>query len=119
MEDLASLDRALRDVPGLNRPQKDSLKAIEGNYTRIFKSYAIAARNKVDSAHAAGGTPDMDGLRTLRLQADTVRNGEFAAARTVLATDEQRFRFDQNVADIHAEDAKREEQMRSRKGSGL
>ena len=118
MEDLASLDRALRDVPDLAHPQKDSLKGIENNYARIFKSYGIAARNKVDSARAAGGVPDMEGLLTLRLEADSVRTGELAAARAVLTTDEQRTRFDQNVADIHAEEAKREEQMRSRRGSG-
>lgn len=115
MESLASLDRALRDVPDLGRPQKDSLKAIESNYARIFKSYGIAARNKVDSARAAGGDPDMDGLRTLRIQADSVRGGEFAAARTVLTTDEQRARFDQNVIDIRAEAIKREQEMRSRR----
>jgi hypothetical protein len=118
MEELASLDRALRDVPNLDGQKKDSLKAIEGTYSRIFKSYAIAARNKVDSARAAGGTPDVNDLSTLRLEADSVRGGELSAARAVLTTDEQRARFDQNIADIHAEDAKREEQMRTRRGSG-
>jgi hypothetical protein len=117
MEELASLDRALRDVPNLDGQKKDSLKAIEGTYGRIFKSYAIAARNKVDSAHAAGGMPDMDDLRSLRLAADSVRDRELVVARAVLATDEQRARFDQNVADIHAEEAKREEAMRARRAS--
>jgi hypothetical protein len=69
MEELASLDRALNDVPDLNRQQKDSLKSIEGKYGAIFKSYGIAARNKVDSARAAGAAPDMDDLRSLRLAA--------------------------------------------------
>jgi hypothetical protein len=38
MEELASLDRALNDVPDLNRQQRDSLKAIEDKYGAIFKS---------------------------------------------------------------------------------
>jgi hypothetical protein len=117
-EELASLDRALHDVPDLGRQQKDSLKAIESTYAKIFKSYAIAARNKVDSARAAGGMPDMDDMRRLRLDADGVHGRELVAARAVLTTDEQRARFDGNVADIRAEEAKREEQMRSRRGSG-
>jgi hypothetical protein len=118
MEELASLDRALNDVPDLNGQQKDSLKAIEGKYGAIFKSYGIAARNKVDSAHAAGGAPDMDDLRSLRLSADSVRTGEFAAARAVLTTDQQRAPFDKNVADINADEAKRVDEMRKRRGSG-
>jgi hypothetical protein len=118
MEELASLDRALNDVPNLDRQQKDSLKAIEGTYGRIFKSYAIAARNKVDSARAAGGMPDMDDMRSLRVAADSVRTGELALARAVLTTDEQRAPFDRNVADIRAEEAKRDDEMRKRRGSG-
>jgi hypothetical protein len=118
MEELSSLDRALRDVPDLDGQKKDSLKAIEGTYAKIFKSYGIAARNKVDSARAAGGLPDVNDMRTLRTEADSVRSGEFVAARALLTTDEQRARFDQNIADIHAEDAKREEQMKNRRGSG-
>jgi hypothetical protein len=51
-EELASLDRALRDVPDLDRQKKDSAKAIEDTYARILKFYAIVARNKVDSARA-------------------------------------------------------------------
>jgi hypothetical protein len=118
MKELGSLDRALDDVPDLDRQKKDSLKAIEGTYGRIFESYAIAARNKVDSVRAAGGTPAMDDLRSLRVEADSVRSGELVAARAVLTTDEQRGRFDRNVADIRAEEAKREESTRTRRGSG-
>jgi hypothetical protein len=62
--------------------------------------------------------PDMDDLRSLRLAADSVRDRELVVARAVLATDEQRARFDQNVADIHAEEAKREEAMRARRATG-
>jgi hypothetical protein len=118
MEALASLDGALKDVPDLDRAKKDSLKAIEETYARIFKSYGIAARSKVDSARAAGGQPDMDDMRKLRLDAVAVRDRELVAARAVLITDEQRARFDGNVADIRAEEAKRQEEMRARKGSG-
>ncbi|MEO8337804.1 MAG: hypothetical protein ABI664_22715 [bacterium] len=114
MEDMASLDKALHDVPDLGKPQKDSLKAIERTYEQIFKSYAIVARNKVDSARASGGPPDVSELRTLRQDADSVRTGEFTLARAVLATEPQRGRFDQNVAEIRA---KREEQMRRQRGS--
>ena len=118
-EELASLDRALRDVPDLDRQKKDSLKAIEDSYARIFKSYSIVARNKADSARAAGGTMDIDELRSLRADADSVRSRELVLARAVLTTDEQRARFDGNVADIRAEEAKRQDQRRSRRGAGV
>ncbi|MDB4899707.1 MAG: hypothetical protein JWN53_1515 [Gemmatimonadetes bacterium] len=117
MEELASLDPALRDVPDLDGQKKDSLKAIESTYGKIFKSYGIAARNKVDSARAAGGMPDMEDLRALRLMADSVRTGELALARAVLTTDEQRARFDNNVTAILAEETKRLEEMQGRRGS--
>jgi Spy/CpxP family protein refolding chaperone len=112
-EELASLDRALEDVPDLDRQKKDSLKAIEDTYGKIFKSYAIVARNKVDSARAAGGMPDVDDMHRLRVDADGVRSRELVAARAVLSTDEQRARFDGNVAAINAAEGKRKEQMRS------
>ena len=107
MQGMASLDQALRDVPNLDRQQKDSLKAIESRYGRIFESYGIAARNKVDSARAEGGAPNTDDLRTLRVAADSVRADEFVLARAVLSTDEQRARFDGNVTDIQGQEAKR------------
>jgi hypothetical protein len=72
----------------------------------------------VDSARAAGGAPDGDGLRALRVEADSVRTTELVAARAVLISDAQRARFDRNVDGIRAEDVKREEELRARRGSG-
>jgi hypothetical protein len=72
----------------------------------------------MDSARTGGGTPDMDAMRTIREQADSVRTAELIAARALLTTDAQRSRFDQNVADLNAEQAKREEQMRQRRSRG-
>jgi hypothetical protein len=115
MEELGSLDKALHDVPHLDKREKDSLNVIEGTYGKIFKSYGIAAKTKVDSARAAGGSPDMDEIRALRVEADSVRTRELTVARAVLTTDEQRSRFDQNVVDIKAEEAKRVDEMRNRR----
>ncbi|MDB4882326.1 MAG: hypothetical protein JWL95_1092, partial [Gemmatimonadetes bacterium] len=117
-EELASLKQALNKVPDLSGQQKDSVKSLERKYGEIFKSYGIAARTKVDSARAAGESPDMEAIRTLRESADSVRTGEFALARAVLTSDAQRSRFDQNVVDIQAEAAKREEEMQKRRASG-
>jgi hypothetical protein len=56
--------------------------------------------------------------RTIHEQADSVRTAELTTARALLTTDAQRSRFDQNVADLNAEQAKREEQMRQRRSRG-
>ena len=118
IKEMGSLDKALDNVPDLDRAKKDSLKTIEGTYNRIFESYGIAARNKVDSARAGGLPPKSDVIGPLRQEADSIRTGEFAAARALLTTDEQRGRFDQNVADLKAEEAKKQNSGRRRGGSG-
>jgi hypothetical protein len=118
MEEMASLKDAMHKVPDLNDSQKDSVKALERRYGDVFKSYGIAAKNMMDSTRAGGEGPDMEGMHTLRQQADSVRTAEFAAARSFLTTDAQRARFDQNVTDLNAEREKREEEMRQRRGRG-
>jgi hypothetical protein len=117
-EEMASLKKALDKVPDLSGQQKDSLQKLEHRYGEIFKSYGIAARNKVDSARANDGAFDADAIHTLRQSADSVQGAELALARGVLATDAQRTRFDLNVNDIHAEAAKREDEMRNRRTRG-
>jgi hypothetical protein len=118
IEGMASLKDALHKVPDLSDQQKDSAKALERRYGDVFKSYGIAAKNMMDSARTGGGMPDMDAMRTIREQADSVRSAELITARALLTTDAQRSRFDQNVADLNAEQAKREEQMRQRRSRG-
>jgi hypothetical protein len=118
IEGMASLKDALHKVPNLTDQQKDSAKALERRYGEVFKSYGIAAKNMMDSSRA-GGMADMDAMRTMREQADSVRTAELTAARSILTTDAQRSRFDQNVADLNAEQAKREEQMRQRRSRGM
>jgi hypothetical protein len=118
IEGMASLKDALHKVPDLSDQQKDSAKALERRYGDVFKSYGIAAKNMMDSARTGGGMPDMDAMRTIREQADSVRSAELITARALLTTDAQRSRFDQNVADLSAEQAKHEEQMRQRRSRG-
>jgi hypothetical protein len=118
IKEMGSLDKALDGVPDLDRPKKDSLKAIESNYNRIFESYGIAARNKIDSARAGGLPPKSDVIGPLRQEADSIRTGELAVARGVLTTDDQRGRFDRNVADLLAEEAKKANSQRRQRGSG-
>ena len=118
IEGMASLKDALHKVPDLSDQQKDSAKALERRYGDVFKSYGIAAKNMMDSARTGGGMPDMDAMRTIRQQADSVRTAELTTARAFLTTDAQRSRFDQNVADLNAEQAKREEQMQQRRARG-
>jgi nicotinamidase-related amidase len=118
MEEMASLGDAVHKVPDLSGTQKDSIKALEKRYGEVFKSYGIALRNQIDSARAQGGMPDMRAMGLLRLQADSVRDVELAAARAQLTTDAQRQKFDQNVVEMREKKAKREEEMRSRRGMG-
>jgi hypothetical protein len=118
MEEMASLGDAVHKVPDLSGTQKDSIKALEKRYGDVFKSYGIALRNQIDSARAQGGIPDMRAMGLLRLEADSVRDVELAAARAQLTTDAQRQKFDQNVVELREKKAKREEEMRSRRGMG-
>jgi hypothetical protein len=118
MEEMASLGDAVHKVPDLSGTQKDSIKALEKRYGEVFKSYGIALRNQIDSARAQGGMPDMRAMGLLRLEADSVRNVELAAARAQLSTEAQRTKFDQNVVEMREKRAKREEEMRSRRGMG-
>ena len=118
MKELGRLKDALHDVNGLTNPQKDSLGAIEKSYARIFESYGVHLLNMLDSARSAGGPPDFTELRSLRATTDSVRGVELGAARAVLSTDEQRARFDENVAKLRDDEAKREEEMQRRRRRG-
>jgi hypothetical protein len=115
MEERASLGDAIHKVPDLTGTQKDSIKALEKKYEEVFKSYGIAIRSEIDSARSAGGQPDVRSMAMLRMTADSTRDVEVAAARAVLTSDAQRTKFDQNLAEIRERDAKREEEMRSRR----
>ena len=55
-------------------------------------------------------------MAMLRMTADSTRDAEVAAARAVLTSDAQRTKFDQNLVEIKERDAKREEEMRKRRG---
>jgi hypothetical protein len=115
MEERASLGDAVHKVPDLTDAQKDSIKKLEKHYGDVFKSYGIAIRSQMDSARAAGGQPDFRAMSMLRMTADSTRDVEVAAARALLTTDVQRTKFDQNLAEIKEREAKREEEMRSRR----
>jgi hypothetical protein len=116
MQERASLGDAVHKVPDLTDAQKDSIKALEKRYGEVFKSYGIAVRTEMDSARAAGGQPEFRQIAMLRMTADSTRDVEVAAARALLTSDAQRAKFDQNLVEIRERDAKREEEMRNRRG---
>lgn len=117
-EAMASLKDALKHVDGLNGDQKQSLQEIEHGYTKSFKALGQQAQQLVDSAHAAQQRPDPVRMDTLRQQAKQFRNDELTAAREILSTDPQRDQFDKNVAQIKADEAKREQEMEERLSPG-
>jgi hypothetical protein len=119
MEERASLGDAVHKVPDLTGGQKDSIKALEKRYGEVFRSYGIAMRSQMDSARSAGGQPDFRSMAMLRMTADSTRDAEVAAARTLLTSDAQRAKFDQNIAEIKERDAKREAAMRDRRPMGM
>jgi hypothetical protein len=116
MQERASLGAAVHKLPDLTDAEKDSIKAIEKRYGEVFRSYGIAMRSQMDSAKSAGGPPDFRTMAMLRMTADSTRNAELSAARAVLTSDAQRTKFDQNLAEIKEQEAKREEEMRRRRG---
>ena len=115
MRDRASLGDVVHKLPDFTDAEKDSIKALEKRYGEVFKSYGIAMRTEIDSARAAGGRPDFREMAMLRLTADSTRNAELIEARAVLTTDAQRAKFDQNLVEVKAREAKREEDMRRRR----
>ena len=110
-EDLASLKDVVKHVDGLTKDQKDAFPEIERGYNKLFKPLGETAQQLVDSAHAAHERPDRQRMDSLRQQAKDLRDREFGAARNILTTDTQRDQFDRNVAQIHEDEAKREEEM--------
>ena len=99
VEEMYSLKELLKHVDGLEGGQKDSLKAIEGLYKPRFKEQGEELRKLLSRARATGQQPDMEEMRRLTGAARQLHQEETAAARAVLTTDEQRQRFDANLAE--------------------
>jgi len=108
-EEMSSLKRALKGVKGLSKAQKDSLKRIEATYKERFRGYGNAVKKLTESAAAAGTPSNIEEMRKLRDGAETLQQRQFAEARAVLSTDEQRAVFDANVATIREGEAERRE----------
>lgn len=107
-EDMAALKPALKDIK-LQDTQKDTLDKVEKAYRPQLGDYGRALWTLMQNG------ADPDSAKSLRNGARQLRDQEFAQARDLLTTDQQPT-FDDNVAKIHAEEAKRDEQMRSRMG---
>lgn len=110
-ENMAALKPALKDI-GLDNTQKDTLGKLEKAYRPQLGDYGRALY-----ALTQGGSADPDSTKALRTGARTLRDQEFTEARGLLTTDQQP-KFDQNVAKVHADEEKRDDQMRSRMGGG-
>ncbi|HKV50618.1 MAG TPA: hypothetical protein VJO52_05390 [Gemmatimonadaceae bacterium] len=108
-ENTAALKPALKDI-GLDNAQKDTLDKLEKAYRPQLGDYGRALWSL-----AQNGGADPDSVKALRTGARTLRDQEYAEARGLLTTDQQP-KFDQNVAKIHSDEAKRDDQMRSRMG---
>jgi hypothetical protein len=110
-ENMAALKPALKDI-GLDNTQKDTLKKLEKAYRPQLGDYGRA----LWTLEQDGGA-DPDSVRSIRSGAHVLRDQEFVEARGLLTADQQT-KFDANVAKIHADEAKREDEMRSRMGGG-
>jgi hypothetical protein len=110
IEDMASLKPALKGIK-LDGARKDSTKAIEKSYKQRFEDLGRAAKEMF----ANDQRPDPDSLRAVRQDARQMRDEELALARAVI-DESQQAKFDANVQKIHDDEAKREDEMRSRRG---
>jgi hypothetical protein len=110
-ENMAALKPALKDI-GLDNTQKDTLDKLEKAYRPQLGDYGRAMYALTQDA-----STDPDSLKALRTGARTLRDQELTEARGLLTTDQQP-KFDQNVVKIHADEEKRDDQMRSRMGGG-
>lgn len=107
-EDMAALKPALKDIK-LQDAQKDTLDKIEKAYRPQLGDYGRALYTLMQNG------ADPDSAKSLRSGARQLRDQELTEARGLLTSDQQPT-FDDNVAKIHADEAKRDEQMRSRMG---
>lgn len=107
-EDMAALKPALKGIK-LQDSQKDTLEKIEKAYRPQLGDYGRAVYALMQN----GGDPDS--AKSLRTSARQVRDQEFTEARGLLTTDQQP-KFDDNVAKVHADEAKRDEKMGARMG---
>jgi hypothetical protein len=107
-EDMAALKPALKNIK-LQDAQKDTLAKLEKAYRPQLGDYGRALYTLMQNG------ADADSATSLRNGARQLRDQEFTEARGLLTSDQQPA-FDDNVAKIHADDAKRDEQMRSRMG---
>ncbi|HEY7893733.1 MAG TPA: hypothetical protein VIC24_02405 [Gemmatimonadaceae bacterium] len=108
-EDMAALKPALKDI-GLDNTQKDTLEKLEKAYRPQLGDYGRALWSL-----SQNGGADPDSVKALRTGARTIRDQEYTEARGLLTTDQQP-KFDQNVAKIHSDEEKRDDQMRSHMG---
>jgi len=104
-EDMAALKPALKNIK-LQDAQKDTLDKLEKAYRPQLGDYGRALYTLMQNG------ADADSAKSLRNGARQLRDQEFTEARGLLTSDQQST-FDDNVAKIHADDAKRDEQMRS------
>lgn len=107
-EDMAALKPALKDIK-LQDAQKDTLDKIEKAYRPQLGDYGRALWTLMQNG------ADPDSAKSMRAGARQLRDQELTEARGRLTSDQQP-KFDDNVAKIHADEAKRDEQMRSRMG---
>lgn len=107
-EDMAALKPALKDIK-LQDAQKDTLDKIEKAYRPQLGDYGRALYSLMQSG------ADPDSAKSLRDGARQLRDQELTDARGLLTSNQQPT-FDDNVAKIHADEAKRDERMRSRMG---
>lgn len=107
-ENMASLKPVLKHIK-LDDTEKDTLDKVEKAYRPQLGDYGRAAYNLFQD----GGRPDADSLAAIRSGARKLRDQEFDEARALLTADQQKT-FDENVTKVHDDEAKRDEDMRSR-----
>ncbi|HEY7877085.1 MAG TPA: hypothetical protein VIC55_02610 [Gemmatimonadaceae bacterium] len=106
--DMASLKPLLKNI-SLTDTEKDTLNKIERAYRPQLGDYGVAMYNLMQP----GETPDRDSVASLRAGVHKLRDQEFADARAMLTSDQQK-QFDDNVTKLQADEAKHEDEMRAR-----
>lgn len=113
-EDMASTKPVMKDVK-IDRSAKDSIDRIEKTYKENFRGYANAAKRVFDDAKGRTEPPSAGQLDTLVQYAHDLQDREYAEIRQLLPED-QRGRFDANIAKRRADEGEKIDERRRNLG---
>jgi hypothetical protein len=113
-EDMASTKPVMKDVK-IDKSAKDSIDRIEKTYKENFRGYANAAKRVFDDAKGRTEPPSAGQLDTLVQYAHDLQDREYAEIRQLLPED-QRARFDANIAKRRTDEGEKIDEKRHNLG---